>query len=53
LLPGCRDGTALSADTSWDLLANSVGAVTAALLIERIIASSGMQQRFRRLPSQG
>jgi hypothetical protein len=46
-------GTTLSADTSWDLLANSVGAVTAALLIELIIASSGMQQRFRRLPSQG
>lgn len=37
-------GTTLSADTSWDLLANSIGAVAAALLIELIIVSSGLMR---------
>ena len=37
-------GTTMSADTSWDLLANSIGAVTAALFIELIIVSSGLMR---------
>jgi len=40
-------GTTLSADTSWDLLANSVGAVTAALLIELVTVSSGRMRGLR------
>jgi hypothetical protein len=38
-------GTSLSADSSWDLLANSAGAVGTAVLIELIIVSSGLVRR--------